>query len=83
MSEENEFEWDPLRQGDISVTKELVSIHNRKFRNNEQYEPYKYQDYILKDVDFHEVDVSGLFFKDDYEACWPKKALITHSIELK
>ena len=64
LSEENEFEWNPHSTDDISVAKELVSMHNQKNKNNEQPE-HKYQDYILKNVDLHEVDCSALFFNDD------------------
>ena len=64
MSEENEFEWNP-NEGDIDMSKELISIHNSKFKNNEPLEQYKYQDYMLKNVDLHEVDVTGYFLNDD------------------
>ena len=60
MSEENEFEWNP-NEGDIEMSKELISIHNSKFKNNEPLEQYKYQDYMLKNVDLHEINVDGLF----------------------
>ena len=60
MTEENEFEWNP-NEGDIDMSKELISIHNSKFKNNEPLEQYKYQDYMLKNVDLHEVNVDGLF----------------------
>ena len=62
MSEENEFEWNP-NEGDIDMSKELISIHNSKFKNNEPLEQYKYQDYMLNNVDLQEVDVSGSFLK--------------------
>ena len=65
MTEENEFEWNP-NEGDIDMSKELISIHNSKFKNNEPLEQYKYQDYMLKNVDLHEVDVTGYFLNDDY-----------------
>ena len=47
MTEENKFERNP-NVGDIRVAKELISIHNSTFKNNEPLEQYKYQDYILK-----------------------------------
>jgi len=50
LSKENKFEWNPHSNDDISGAKELVSIHNQKFKNNEQ-PAYRYQDYILNDVD--------------------------------
>ena len=65
MTEENEFEWNP-NEGDIDMSKELISIHNSKFKNNEPLEQYKYQDYMLKNVELHEIDVTGLFFNDDF-----------------
>ena len=65
MSKENEFEWNPHSNDDVSVAKELVSIHNQKFKNNEQ-PAYRYQDYMLKNVDLHEVDATALFLNDDH-----------------
>ena len=62
MTEENEFEWNP-NEGDIGISKELIRIHNSEFKNNEPLVQYKYQDYMLKDIDLQEVDVSGLFLK--------------------
>ena len=32
LSKENEFEWNPHSTDDISVAKELVSMHNQKFK---------------------------------------------------
>ena len=65
LSEENEFEWNPHSNDDHCVAKELVSIHNQKFKNNEQ-PAYRYQDYMLNNVDLYEVDTSALFFNDDH-----------------
>ena len=62
MCEENEFEWNP-NEGDIDISKELISVHNSKFKNNEPLVQYKYQDYMLKNVDLQEVDVSRYFLK--------------------
>ena len=53
-------------EGDISISKELIRVHNSKFKNNEPLEQYKYQDYMLKNVELHEIDVTGLFFNDDF-----------------
>ena len=44
LSKENEFEWNPHSNDDVDVAKELVSIHNQKFKNNEQ-PAYRYQHY--------------------------------------
>ena len=65
MCEENEFEWNP-NEGDIDISKELIRVHNSKSKNNEPLEQYKYQDYMLNNVDLQEVDVSGLFLNDDF-----------------
>ena len=50
----------------MCVAKELVSIHNYTFKNNEQIVQHKYQDYGLRNVDPQEVDTSGLFVYDNY-----------------
>ena len=64
MCENNEFEWNPSER-DTNVSKELIRIYNSKFKNNEPLVAYKYQDYMLKNVDLQEVDVSGLFVENE------------------
>ena len=47
------------------MSKELIRIYNSKFKNNEPLVAYKYQNYMLKNVDLQEVEVSGLFVQNE------------------
>ena len=43
----NTWEWDAGACHDPEVGKQVLAIHNKKFKNNEKFERYNYLDYMM------------------------------------
>ena len=53
---------------DPEIGKQVLAIHNKKFKNSEKFERYNYRDYIVKEITFLEVDctseINNVFLED-------------------
>ena len=59
MSEDSTWEWDAGACHDPEVGRQVLAIHNKKFKNNKRFEKHNYLDYIVENSTFLEVDITS------------------------